>query len=203
MRDAPKAVWSIPYVSEAFFQVKTILLHIILLKCPDVQIAFLKKAWTHISLAQLWVSRRIDWALYHWWDNQSRRKKTNTSCTPLKNWPWVVFCSWGRGWASTHTHTHSLSLSLSFSHWHRLSLFLSHTHRETLSLLHARPTHRLSLSLFLSYTHRYFSLTYTNTNTDPLSLSLSLLNTHGDTLLHRLSNRLSLYLSHTHIHTRI
>ena len=40
MQDAPKAVWSIPYVSMAFFQVETrILLHIVLLKC---QIAILK-----------------------------------------------------------------------------------------------------------------------------------------------------------------
>ena len=40
MQDAPKAVWSIPYVSVAFFsKFKTILLHIVLLKC---QIAFLK-----------------------------------------------------------------------------------------------------------------------------------------------------------------
>ena len=40
MQDAPKAVWSIPYVSVAFFQIKnTILFHIVLLKC---QIAFLK-----------------------------------------------------------------------------------------------------------------------------------------------------------------
>ena len=40
MQDAPKAVWSIPYVSVAFFQVKNrILLHNVLLKC---QIAFLK-----------------------------------------------------------------------------------------------------------------------------------------------------------------
>ena len=44
MEDAPKAVWSISYVSVAFFfQVeKRILLHIILLKCPHVQIVFLK-----------------------------------------------------------------------------------------------------------------------------------------------------------------
>ena len=43
MQDAPKAVWSIPYVSVAFFsKFKTILLHIVLLKCPHVQIAFLK-----------------------------------------------------------------------------------------------------------------------------------------------------------------
>ena len=43
MQDAPKTVWSIPYVSVAFFsKFKTILLHIVLLKCPDVQIAFLK-----------------------------------------------------------------------------------------------------------------------------------------------------------------
>ena len=43
MHDAPKAVWSIPYVSVIFFQVwNIILLHIVLLKCPPVQIAFLK-----------------------------------------------------------------------------------------------------------------------------------------------------------------
>ena len=44
MQDAPKAVWSIPYVSEAFFfqVLNRILLHIVLLKCPHVQIAFLK-----------------------------------------------------------------------------------------------------------------------------------------------------------------
>ena len=43
MQDAPKAVWSIPYVSVAFFQVNNrILLHIVLLKCPHIQIAFLK-----------------------------------------------------------------------------------------------------------------------------------------------------------------
>ena len=41
MQDAPKAVWSIPYVYVAFFFNFThrILLHILLLKC---QIAFLK-----------------------------------------------------------------------------------------------------------------------------------------------------------------
>ena len=40
MQDSPKAVWSIPYISLAFFQVwNRILLHIVLLKC---QIAFLK-----------------------------------------------------------------------------------------------------------------------------------------------------------------
>ena len=45
MQDAPKAVWSIPYVSVAFFQVQnTILLHIVLLKCPHIQITFLKLA---------------------------------------------------------------------------------------------------------------------------------------------------------------
>ena len=38
MQDAPKAVWSIPYVSVAY----TILLHIVLLKCPHDQIGFLK-----------------------------------------------------------------------------------------------------------------------------------------------------------------
>ena len=43
MQDALKAVWSIPYVSVDFFSsLKQILLHIVLLKCPDVQIAFLK-----------------------------------------------------------------------------------------------------------------------------------------------------------------
>ena len=43
MQDAPKAVWSIPYVSVESFQVyNTILLHIFLLNCPPVQIAFLK-----------------------------------------------------------------------------------------------------------------------------------------------------------------
>ena len=40
MQDGRKAVWSIPYVSVAFFsKFKTILLHIVLLMC---QIAFLK-----------------------------------------------------------------------------------------------------------------------------------------------------------------
>ena len=38
MQDAPKAVWSIPF-SVAFFQS---LKHIVLLKCPHVQISFLK-----------------------------------------------------------------------------------------------------------------------------------------------------------------
>ena len=44
MQDAPKAVWSIPYVSVAFFfQVwNRILFYIVLRKCPHVQIAFLK-----------------------------------------------------------------------------------------------------------------------------------------------------------------
>ena len=44
MQDGRKTVWSIPYVSVAFiFQVyNIILLHIVLLKCPHVQIAFLK-----------------------------------------------------------------------------------------------------------------------------------------------------------------
>ena len=43
MQDGRKAVWSIPYVSVAFFlSLKNFLLHIILLKCPHVQIAFLK-----------------------------------------------------------------------------------------------------------------------------------------------------------------
>ena len=40
MQDGQKAVWSIPYVSVAFFaSLNRILLHIVLLKC---QIAFLK-----------------------------------------------------------------------------------------------------------------------------------------------------------------
>ena len=40
MQDAPKAVWNIPYVSVVSFfsKFKTILLHIVLLKCPHVQI---------------------------------------------------------------------------------------------------------------------------------------------------------------------
>ena len=44
MQDSRKAVWSIPYVSVAFFfQFKNrILLHIVFVKCPHVQIAFLK-----------------------------------------------------------------------------------------------------------------------------------------------------------------
>ena len=44
MQDGRKVVLSIPYVSVAFFfQIKNrILLHIVLLKCPRVQIAFLK-----------------------------------------------------------------------------------------------------------------------------------------------------------------
>ena len=43
MQDAPKAVWSIPYVFVAFFpSLKHNLLHIVLLKCPHIQIAFLK-----------------------------------------------------------------------------------------------------------------------------------------------------------------
>ena len=43
MQDGRKAVWNIPYVSLAIFsKFKTILLHIVLLKCPHVQIAFLK-----------------------------------------------------------------------------------------------------------------------------------------------------------------
>ena len=43
MQDGRKAVWSIPYVSVAFFpSFKQNLLHIVLLKCPHVQIAFLK-----------------------------------------------------------------------------------------------------------------------------------------------------------------
>ena len=43
MQDGRKAVWWIPYVSVAFFPVENrILLHIIVLKSPHVQIAFLK-----------------------------------------------------------------------------------------------------------------------------------------------------------------
>ena len=43
MQDGRKAVWRIPYVSVAFFLVSNrILLHIVFLKCPHVQIAFLK-----------------------------------------------------------------------------------------------------------------------------------------------------------------
>ena len=44
IQDSPKAVWSMPYVSVAAFfpSLKIILLHIALLKCPHVQIAFLK-----------------------------------------------------------------------------------------------------------------------------------------------------------------
>ena len=43
MQDGRKAVWIILYVSVAFFpSVKIILLHIVLLKCPDIQIAFFK-----------------------------------------------------------------------------------------------------------------------------------------------------------------
>ena len=42
MQDGRKAVWSILYVSKAFFPSLKVLLHIILLKCPHVQIAFLK-----------------------------------------------------------------------------------------------------------------------------------------------------------------
>ena len=43
MQDVRKAVWNIPFVSVVFFHVyNTILLHIVLLKCPHVQIAFLK-----------------------------------------------------------------------------------------------------------------------------------------------------------------
>ena len=41
MQDGRKAVWSIPYVSVAFFKFKT-KLHIVLLKCSYVQITFLK-----------------------------------------------------------------------------------------------------------------------------------------------------------------
>ena len=39
MQDGPKAVWSIPYVSEAFI---LSLKQNFILKCPHVQIAFLK-----------------------------------------------------------------------------------------------------------------------------------------------------------------
>ena len=43
MQDGQKAVWSIPYISVAFFsKFKTIYLYIGLLKCPHVQVAFLK-----------------------------------------------------------------------------------------------------------------------------------------------------------------
>ena len=45
MQDGPKAVWSIPYIGFCgiFSKFKTqFLLHIVLLKCPHVQIAFLK-----------------------------------------------------------------------------------------------------------------------------------------------------------------
>ena len=43
MQVGRKAVWSISYISVAFFQVlNRILLHIVLQKCPHVQIAFLK-----------------------------------------------------------------------------------------------------------------------------------------------------------------
>ena len=43
MQDGRKAVWSIPYVSVVFFQVQNrFLSHIILLKCPHVQIASFK-----------------------------------------------------------------------------------------------------------------------------------------------------------------
>ena len=53
MQDAPKAVWSIPFVSVAFFQVlNRILLHIVLLKSLHVQIAFLKFIiWDNQTLA--------------------------------------------------------------------------------------------------------------------------------------------------------
>ena len=49
MQDGRKAVWSIPYLSVAFFQFKNrILLHIVLLKC---QIEFLKFAsYDNLSL---------------------------------------------------------------------------------------------------------------------------------------------------------
>ena len=44
MQDGQKAVLSIPYVSVAFFfkVLNRILLHIVLPKCPHIQIAFLK-----------------------------------------------------------------------------------------------------------------------------------------------------------------
>ena len=42
MQDGWKAVWSIPYVSVAFFPSLKQFNFIVLLKCPDVQIAFLK-----------------------------------------------------------------------------------------------------------------------------------------------------------------
>ena len=43
MQDIPKAVWSIPYVSVEFFPgLKQNFIAYLLLKCPHVQIAFLK-----------------------------------------------------------------------------------------------------------------------------------------------------------------
>ena len=48
MQEGPKAVWSIPFVSVAFF-LNRILLHIVLLKCSHVQIAF-------FEIHQLWQS---------------------------------------------------------------------------------------------------------------------------------------------------
>ena len=43
MQNAPKAVWSIPYVSVAFFpSLKQNFIAIVLLMCPHVQITFLK-----------------------------------------------------------------------------------------------------------------------------------------------------------------
>ena len=43
MQDGPKAVWSIPYVSVAFFpSLKHNFIAYRFLKCPHVQIAFLK-----------------------------------------------------------------------------------------------------------------------------------------------------------------
>ena len=45
MQDGRKAVWSIPHLSVAFFSLLKILLHIVLLKCPHVQIAFLKSGF--------------------------------------------------------------------------------------------------------------------------------------------------------------
>ena len=43
MQDAPKAVWNIPYVSVAFFpSLKHNFIAYHLVKCPHIQIAFLK-----------------------------------------------------------------------------------------------------------------------------------------------------------------
>ena len=42
MQDGLNAVWSIPYISVAFFpSLNQNFMHIVLLKCPHVQIAFL------------------------------------------------------------------------------------------------------------------------------------------------------------------